>query len=134
MCYNYDEFSPDCLRRAEIAVRTKVKKRVVRETLAAKSESLRRYEMVVIVRPEASDDEVEAVLEGIKSIITAKSGPVEEVTMWGKRKLAYPISHATEGFYALLHFIAGPTTNKEINDNLRISEKVLRHMIVLAEC
>jgi len=85
------------------------------------------------MRPEASDDEVQAVLEGIKSIIAVRDGTMEEVTMWGKRKLAYPISHATEGIYALLHFVAGPTTNKEIDDSLHISEKVLRHMIVLAE-
>ncbi len=101
--------------------------------MAARSESQRSYEMVVIVRPEASEDEVQAVLEGIKSIITARGGAVEEVAMWGKRKLAYRISHATEGIYALLRFKAGPATNKEIDESLRISEKVLRHMVVLAE-
>jgi small subunit ribosomal protein S6 len=89
--------------------------------------------MVVIVRPETSDDDVEVVLEGIKSIITAKGGAVEEVNMWGKRKLAYPIKHATEGIYALLHFMAVPSTNKEIDDSLHISEKVLRHIIMLAQ-
>ena len=129
MCYNYGRIFGLWVKEGE-SIAVKTRKKLARQVPAAREESPRRYEMVLIVRPEASDEEVGAVLDGIKSIVSARDGEVEEVVMWGKRKLAYPISHAREGIYALLHFKTKPSANKELADSLRISEKVLRHLLV----
>lgn len=86
--------------------------------------------MVLIINSEAGTEELDAALDSVKGIIEGKGGSVEEVVMWGKRKLAYPINHVAEGNYALIHFKAKPSANKELTDSLRISEKVLRYLLV----
>ena len=85
---------------------------------------------MVIITPEAGAEDVNAALERLKGIITGKGGAVDEVVMWGKRKLAYPINHAAEGSYALIRFKANPSANKELTENMRISEKLLRYLLV----
>ena len=85
---------------------------------------------MVIITAEADAEEVEATLDHIEDIITRKGGAIDEVVMWGKRKLAYPINHAAEGNYALIRFKANPSANRELTKNMRISEKLLRYLLV----
>jgi len=93
-------------------------------------EELVSYELVIVVRPDASKEEVEAVLDSVSGYITGRGGTVTEVERWGKRRLAYPIKHNTQGIYALVRFQLKPEHNRELEANLRISENILRHLLV----
>jgi small subunit ribosomal protein S6 len=96
----------------------------------AEDKQLRDYELVIIINPEASDEELDNIVNGISQFVTGKGGIVSKVEQWGKRKLAYPIQHFMEGNYALTQFKLKPGLSRELETNLRISEKVLRHLLV----
>jgi small subunit ribosomal protein S6 len=91
---------------------------------------LRDYELIVIVSPDVPEEELPIHLDKISEFITNKGGSVTEVERWGKRKLAYPITHFREGNYVLTRFKLEPGTTAELEANLRISEKILRHLLI----
>ena len=91
---------------------------------------LRDYELIVIVSPEVPEEELPTQIDKISEFITNKGGSVTEVERWGKRKLAYPINHFREGNYVLTRFKLEPGTAAELEANLRISERILRHLLV----
>jgi len=103
----------------------------VSDRVSTEEESqLRDYELIVVISPEVAEERFEAVLDNIKRFITARGGVVSDVQQWGKRKLAYPIKHHIEGNYVLTQFKMKPESGKELEANLRISEEVLRHLLV----
>ena len=65
----------------------------------------------------------------VKSVIAA-DGEVGKVDVWGMRKLAYPIQKKNEGYYVVIEFTANPTLPKELDRKLRISDSIIRHIIV----
>ena len=87
------------------------------------------YELMFIIDPALEDDKKEATVETVKGIIAAE-GEVGNVDVWGMRKLAYPIQKKTEGYYVVIEFKAQPTLPKELDRRLRISDNVMRHLIV----
>mgnify|MGYP006269446441 FL=1 len=91
---------------------------------------MRDYELIVIVSPEVPEEELPTQIDKISEFITNKGGSVTEVERWGKRKLAYPINHFREGNYVLTRFKLEPGTAAELEANLRISERILRHLLV----
>jgi len=91
---------------------------------------LRDYELIVIVSPEVPEEELPSHIDKISEFITNKGGSVTEVERWGKRKLAYPINHFREANYVLTRFKLEPGTTAELEANIRISEKILRHLLV----
>ena len=91
---------------------------------------MRDYELIVIVSPEVPEEELPSHIDKISDFITNKGGSVTEVERWGKRKLAYPINHFREANYVLTRFKLEPGTTAELEANLRISEKILRHLLV----
>ncbi len=92
---------------------------------------LEDYELVLIVTPEVEDEALDTTIENITSkFITANGGTISNIERWGKRRLAYPIKHFTEGSYVLTQFKLKPTLCKEFEANLRISEEVLRHLLI----
>lgn len=88
------------------------------------------YEMVFIIRPDIEDEGLEATIDSISRYVTDKGGVVSETDRWGKKKLAYPIKQHGEGIYILSRFQMKPEYNKELEANLRISEDVLRHLLI----
>lgn len=88
------------------------------------------YELVFIVHPEVADDALDAVINNITQYITSKNGTVAEVARWGRKKLAYPIKHLMEGNYILITFKLDPAANKELETNLKISEKIIRYLLI----
>ncbi len=104
-------------------------------TPAAKIEDkqLRNYELVLIVNPEVVDEALDAMIDSISQLIIGKDGVISDVERWGKRKLAYPIEHFEEGSYVLIKCTLKPTVTRDIESTLRISEKVLRHLLVNIE-
>ena len=87
------------------------------------------YEVMFIIDPALEDDKKEATVETVKGIIAAE-GEVGNVDVWGMRKLAYPIQKKTNGYYVVIEFAAQPTLPKELDRRLRISDTVMRHLIV----
>lgn len=94
---------------------------------------MKAYEVLYIVKPTLDDEAREAVLDSIKNIITEAKGEVGEIDVWGSRKLAYPIEKFRDGVYALVNFKADVEFPKELDRRLKISEDVIRHVIVAQE-
>ena len=94
---------------------------------------LRDYELTIVIAPEASEEQLEASVESISRYVTDRGGSVSDVQRWGKRKLAYPIKHCIEGYYILFQFKMKPQDGRELENNLRISEEVLRHLLINVE-
>jgi len=88
------------------------------------------YELVIIVHPEVADDALDPLINNITQYITGKAGTVVEVARWGRKKLAYPIRHVMEGTYVLFKFQLDASANKELENNLKISEKIIRHLLI----
>lgn len=90
----------------------------------------RKYELVYVMKPEASEAEVAELQSQVESIIARVGGALEKTDLWGRRKLAYDIGNHKEGFY-VLHVIAGSgELMKEIDRRLRNTEGLLRHLVV----
>ena len=90
---------------------------------------MNKYELMFIIDPVLEDDKKDAVIETVKGIIAA-DGEVAETDVWGLRKLAYPIQKKTEGYYVVMQLAAAPELPKELDRRLRISDNVMRHIIV----
>ena len=90
---------------------------------------MNKYELMFIIDPVLDDEKKDAVIETVKGIIAA-SGEVAATDVWGLKKLAYPIQKKTEGYYVVMQFTATPDLPKELDRRLRISDNVMRHIIV----
>jgi small subunit ribosomal protein S6 len=95
--------------------------------------ALRDYELVVVLSPDIRDDEVPASIERVQQAITGRGGEIVDVNHWGRRRLAYPIKRHLEGNYVVSQIRLDPDRVSDLEQNLRISEDVLRHMIVKAD-
>lgn len=87
------------------------------------------YEIMFIIDPTVEDAKKDAVVATVQEIIAA-DGEVGKVDVWGMRKLAYPIQKKNEGYYVVVEFKASPDLPKELDRRLRISDAVMRHLIV----
>ena len=94
---------------------------------------LRDYELVLVISPEVAEEGFEATIENISRFITGKGGTITNIERWGKRRLAYPIMHFVEGNYVLARFKLRSAFGKELEANLRISEDVLRHLMIRSD-
>jgi small subunit ribosomal protein S6 len=90
--------------------------------------SLKLYEMLVIVDPRPSDEDVAALLTHLGEQVKSLGAEVIKVENWGKRRLAYDIAKQREGTYAIFEVSAEPSTVKEFERQLRLNESVLRFM------
>jgi small subunit ribosomal protein S6 len=91
---------------------------------------MRIYEELFVVRPDATEEEVEPVIEQLKNVITHAGGTLDKTDKWGVRKLAYRVMKQTEGQYILLQFTAQPETVKEIERRLRVADLVMKFITV----
>ena len=87
------------------------------------------YEVMFVIDPAIEDDKKEATIETVKGIIAAE-GEVGNADVWGMKKLAYPIQKKTEGYYVVIEFKAQPTLPAELDRRLKISDNVIRHIII----
>ena len=94
---------------------------------------MRDYELVVVIDPEIDEEKLSATLDRISQFVTTRGGEVIDVDRWGKRKLAYPIKRRSEGDYVITHFRLEPAQAAELEAGLRLSEEVLRHLLVRSE-
>jgi small subunit ribosomal protein S6 len=92
----------------------------------------RDYELVVILSPEIGDDVVSESLDRLSQTVTSRGGEIVDVNHWGRRRLAYPIRSHFEGNYVISQIKLDPNRVADLEGTLRISEEVLRHMIIQA--
>ncbi|HLX58232.1 MAG TPA: 30S ribosomal protein S6 [Ktedonobacteraceae bacterium] len=90
----------------------------------------RDYELGFILNPEVSEEQSSSILERIQQIVTIHDGQVVRVNQWGRRRLAYPIEHKRDGFYVFIDMILTPETVSELDRTLKVTEEVLRHIII----
>jgi small subunit ribosomal protein S6 len=91
---------------------------------------LRDYEVLYIVRADLDEDKVQDVVKRVNTLIERSGGVAERTNLWGKRKLAYEVKHQKEGAYVLQDFRIGQERIPELEAALKITEEVLRHLIV----
>jgi len=91
---------------------------------------LRDYEVLYIVRADFDDDKVQEAVKRVNTLIERSGGTPERTNLWGKRKRAYEIKHQKEGSYGLQDFQLEPERVPELEASLKITEEVLRHLIV----
>jgi small subunit ribosomal protein S6 len=90
----------------------------------------RDYELGFILNPEVSEEQTGAILSRISQIVTNYDGQIVRVNQWGRRRMAYPIEHHRDGFYVFVDMILTPETVFELDRSLKVSEEVLRHMVI----
>ncbi len=91
---------------------------------------MRRYESVMVVHGDLSDEEVKAAIDKFTKIIAAQGGVLAAVEEWGRRKLAYKIGNTLRGYYVVTDFAGTPDTVKELERNYRIDDRVIRYLTV----
>ena len=91
---------------------------------------MRDYEVLYIVRADLDDEKVQDAVKRVNRLIERAGGTVEGTNVWGKRKLAYEVKHQKEGAYVLQDFQLNPDRVPELESSLKITEEVLRHLIV----
>ncbi len=94
---------------------------------------MRRYELMLLFRPDLEDDQLQAAVERVTRAIVNAGGGLTKISPWGKRRLAYPIQHHRDASYFLIHFEIQPSAVREIERGLLISEEILRHLVVVLE-
>ena len=87
------------------------------------------YEVVFILNPNLSEEDTAALVTKFKSLVE-QNGTLAEVNEWGKRRLAYPIDDLNEGYYVLMTFSSAPAFPAELDRVLKITDNVMRSMIV----
>lgn len=92
-----------------------------------------QYELMVILSPEIDERQVGTTLDKFLKVITTGGGTIENIDIWGKRRLAYEIQKKTEGIYAVVNFTATAETTQELDRQLNLSEQVMRTKVLRAE-
>ena len=94
---------------------------------------MRRYELMLVIRPDVADDKSQALVDRTTRGISAAGGQIVKVAPWGRRRLAYPIDRHREGSYHIILFEAPSEAIVELEHTLLITEEVLRHLITRVE-
>ena len=93
---------------------------------------MRIYEVLFIIRPDVPEEEIDGIVEPLKSVVTTAGGAIDKVDKWGKRRLAYRVQKYREGYYVLLQLSTENTveTVKEVERRLRVSDTVIKFITV----
>ncbi len=92
-----------------------------------------QYELMVILDPEIDERTVAPSLDKFLNVIRADGGTIDNVDIWGRRRLAYEINKKTEGIYAVVNFTAESKSTVELDRQLGLSEAVMRTKVLRAE-
>ena len=96
------------------------------------TEHINKYETIMVLDATKTEEETAALLGKFTSLIE-KHGEIESVDEWGKRKLAYPINFMNEGYYVLVNFTSDPEFPKELERVYKITDGVMRSIVVRRE-
>jgi small subunit ribosomal protein S6 len=90
----------------------------------------RKYELVYVVSPDATDEQVAELHTQVESIVQRMNGQLEKTDNWGRRKLAYEIGRHKEGTYVLEVINGDGELMKEIDRRLKVTDLIIRHLVV----
>ena len=91
---------------------------------------MRPYEVMVILDPDTDERSVQPTLEQYLTVITKGGGTVENLDIWGRRRLAYEIQRKSEGIYAVITLLANPADVKELDRQFSINESIMRTKVI----
>ena len=91
---------------------------------------MRKYEVVFVLRPDLDEEKNAAMIEKFKDLIESHGGEIIKIDKWGKRRLAYEVKDLREGVYIIVHMNAEPKVATELDRVFKITDEVLRHIIV----
>jgi len=94
---------------------------------------VREYELMVVLDPNQDDTAIEALNARISSLVTQRGGTIDNVDNWGRKRLAYPVGRYRDGVYVLTRMHLPPNAAVEIERALKLTETVIRHLLVRAE-
>jgi small subunit ribosomal protein S6 len=92
-----------------------------------------QYELMVILDPEIDERTVAPSLDKFLNVIRKDGGTIDNIDIWGRRRLAYEINKKTEGIYAVVNLTATADSTKELDRQLKLSEAVMRTKVLRAE-
>jgi small subunit ribosomal protein S6 len=92
---------------------------------------LREYECMLILPAEADEAMVGTAVERINKVIASDGGAIGRLDRWGRRRFAYEIDRANEGYYVVVRFTAEPTAQTEIDRVLKLADEVIRHKVIV---
>lgn len=95
-------------------------------------QAMRRYELMLVIRPDAPDERASAVIDRTTRYVVASGGQIVKVAPWGRRRLAYPIDRHREGSYHIIVFESPAEAIAELERSLQITEEVLRYLVTRA--
>jgi len=90
---------------------------------------VKKYEVMFIVKP-AEEEALNNVVAKFENLLQANGATVEKVDRWGKRRLAYEVKEHAEGYYYLMFFSAEPKVIAELDRVMKITDEILKHMII----
>ncbi|MGE5590261.1 MAG: 30S ribosomal protein S6 [Bacillota bacterium] len=91
---------------------------------------MRNYELMFIIKPDLEEEATAALVDKYTNLITEQGGTVANVDKWGKRRLAYEVGGYNDGYYVIVNFQAEPQASKEVERVLKISDDVIKHMVI----
>ncbi len=91
---------------------------------------MRRYELMVILDPDLEERTVAPSLDTFLNVVRTDGGTVENVDIWGRRRLAYEINKKPDGIYAVVDLTCEPATVKELDRQLNLNESVMRTKVI----
>jgi len=91
---------------------------------------MRIYENLFIVKPDATEEEIDHLVEQMSKSVTTAGGTIDKVDKWGKRRLAYKVDKHREGNYVLMQFTADSSAVKEFERRLRVQDVVIKFLTV----
>jgi len=94
---------------------------------------MRKYETVYILRPDLDEEAIKSMVERFSNLVTEQGGEVVKVDEWGIRRLAYPIEKQREGYYVVMNFNAEADVPKELERVFKITDGVMRYIVVREE-
>ncbi len=94
---------------------------------------MHQYELMVILDPEIDERTVAPSLDKFLNVVRNDGGSIDNVDIWGRRRLAYEINKKSEGIYAVVNFTSNPEATFELDRQLKLSEAVMRTKVLRAE-
>ena len=88
------------------------------------------YESMYILKPDMDEEKKDSLVKRFSDIVTNNGGEIKNVDEWGKKRLAYPINYIEDGYYVLMTFTAPPELPTELERNYKISDDIMRYMVV----
>ncbi len=91
---------------------------------------MRPYEVMYILRPDLEEEATKELVSRFQDVVTSRGGEITQLNEMGRRRLAYQIDRFREGYYVVMNFNSNPEAPEELDRVLKISDAVIRHMII----